>query len=85
MTTLNAFDDVHPEHALRDPRIISRALYADSSARNGKHYLILKDGQHFIFASVYQHINPTINPSGEQWSGGSHIEIPAPALIWLLN
>lgn len=85
MNTLNTFDEVHPEQALRDARVISRAIYPDPQARNGKHHLILKDGQHLIFVLAYQHTNTTINPTGEHWSGGTQIEIPTPAFIWLLQ
>ncbi|HRH76559.1 MAG TPA: hypothetical protein PK129_04350 [Cellvibrionaceae bacterium] len=85
MNAINLFNDVNPENALRDPRIISRAIYDDPHARDGKHYLILKDDQHLIFAIAYQHNNKNINPTGERWSGGTQIEIPGPAFIWLLN
>lgn len=85
MNALNHFSDVNPEYALRDPRVISRAIYEHPNAQDGKHYLILTDDQHLIFAIAYQHSNKTINPTGRSWSGGTQIEIPAPAFIWLVN
>jgi hypothetical protein len=84
-STLNPITDVSPEQALRDPRVVSRAIYSDPIARNGKYFLILKEDQHFIFVVAFQHINKTINPSGESWSGGTQIELPALALPWMLS
>lgn len=85
MSTINVIDDVQPEQALRDSRVVSRAIYSDPAAKDGKYFLILKEGQHFIFVVAFQHVNKTINPSGLSWSGGTQIEIPALAFRWLLS
>lgn len=85
MSTLNPIGDVNPQQALRDPRVVSRAIYSDPMARDGKYFLILKEGQHFVFVVAFQHINKTINPSGDGWSGGTQLEIPALAFRWLLS
>ena len=84
-TLIAELDDVKPEHVLRDPRVVSRAIFSDSVARHGKHYLILHEQQHYIFVEAFQHVNKMINSSGEEWSGGTQIEIPVQALSWVLS
>ncbi|HMW71045.1 MAG TPA: hypothetical protein PKD17_04460, partial [Cellvibrionaceae bacterium] len=37
------------------------------------------------FVEAFQHVNKTINSSGEEWSGGTQIEIPEQALSWVLS
>lgn len=85
MSTITAIGDVRPEQALRDARVVSRAIYSDPLAMDGKYFLILKEGQYFIFVVAFQHVNKTINPTGLSWSGGTQIEIPALAFRWLLS
>lgn len=85
MSKLNSIDDVILEQALRDPRVVSRAIYSDPVARDGKYFLILKEGQHFVFVVVFQHVNKAINPTGDGWSGGTRIEIPVAAFRWVLS
>lgn len=34
---------------------------------------------------AFRHVNTTINPTGESWSGGTQIEIPVQALQWVLS
>lgn len=76
---------VQPDRVFDDARVCLHYRVDDPGTCCGRHYLTLRDHDHFIFVVAYQRGSDLCPREKETWLGGTQLEMPAEGLAPMLS
>lgn len=76
---------VQPDRVFYDARVRLHYRVDDPGTFCGRHYLTLKDHDHFIFVVAYRRSSDMSLNDTEAWQGGTQLEMPVEGLAPMLN